>query len=163
MSKGLEDPFEKAVRDGDIELEIYPMGTLAERFRAAGSGIPAFYIPTGVGSIVEEQIVSSNESSKKIKREVREIDGKKYILEYALKTDFSFIHAYTGDVEGNLRYRKTANNFNHVMAKAGKVTIAEVENLVKTGELKGDDIQTPGIYVNRIVQVNRVECNIGID
>jgi 3-oxoacid CoA-transferase subunit A len=163
LSKGLGDPFEQAVRAGEIELVIYPMGTLAEKYRAAGSGIPAFYIPTGVGSIVEEQIVSNNETTRKIEREVREIDGRKYILEYALKTDFSFIHAHTGDTEGNLRYRKTANNFNPVMAKAGKITIAEVENLVEPGGLKGDDVHTPGIYVNRVVKVPRIEYNIGID
>jgi 3-oxoacid CoA-transferase subunit A len=163
MSKGLEDPFEQSVRAGEIELEIYPMGTLAEKYRAAGSGIPAFYIPTGIGSIVEERIVTNNKNNHTIKREIREIEGRNYILEYALKVDFAFIHAYMGDIEGNLKYRKTAHNFNHVMAKAGKITIAEVEKLVQPGELKSDDIQTPGIYIKRIVQVPRVEYTIGID
>lgn len=161
-SKGMQDPFEQAVRAGEIELEVYPMGTLAEKYRAAGAGIPAFYTPTGVGSVVEESIVTNIVQNRK-EKETRVIDGKKYILEYALKTDFAFIHAHIGDREGNLRYAKTARNFNHVMATAGKITIAEVENLVEPGEILPDDIHTPGIYVQRVVKVPRLSFAITID
>jgi 3-oxoacid CoA-transferase subunit A len=161
-SKGLQDPFEQAVRAGKIELEIYPMGTMAEKYRAAGAGIPAFYTPTGVGSVFEESIVTNIDANKKPK-ETRMIDGKKYVLEYALKPDFAFIHAICGDREGNLRYAKTARNFNHVMATAAKVTIAEVENLVEAGQLDGNDVQTPGVYVHRMVKVPRPQFEIKID
>jgi len=163
MTKGLQDPFEQAVRAGEIELEVYPMGTLAEKYRAGGAGIPAFYTPTGVGSIVEEQVVSNVPSSQAMKKETRIFDGRKYILEYALKTDFAFVHAYEGDREGNLRYRRTAVNFNHVMATAGKVTIAEAENLLEPGDIEPDFVHTPGIYVQRVVKVPRLTFNIGID
>ncbi len=161
-SKGLQDPFEQAVRAGNIELEVYPMGTLAEKYRAAGAGIPAFYTPTGVGSVVEESAVTSIDTRRE-KKETREFGGKKYVLEYALQPDFAFIHAYTGDREGNLRYSKTARNFNHVMATAAKVTIAEVENLVETGELPPDDVQTPSVYVHRVISVPRPKFRISID
>lgn len=161
-SKGIEDPFEQAIREGKIELEVYPMGTLAEKYRAAGAGIPAFYTPTGVGSVVEETIVT-NITTHRAKKETREIDGQKYILEYALQPDFALVHAYKGDIEGNLRYRMTAKNFNPVMAMAARVTIAEVENLVEPGELPPDDVQTPGIYVKRVVKVPRLKFKIGID
>jgi len=163
MSKGLEDPFEIAVRNKEIELEIYPMGTLAEKFRAAGAGVPAFYIPTGCGTVVEKQNITNIEENQKGPKETRVIGGRSCILEYALPVDFAFIHAHTGDREGNLRYRKTAANFNPVMAKAAKTCIAEVENLVSTGELKADDVHTPGIYIKRIVQVPRIQLNVGID
>lgn len=161
-SKGATDPFEQAVRDRKIELEVYPMGTLAEKYRAAGAGIPAFYTPTGVGSVFEEMTVTNIPENRRPK-ETRVIDGRKYLLEFALKTDYSFIHAYLGDTEGNLKYRKTAANFNHVMATAGKVTIAEVENLVAPGEIPPDEIDTPGIYVQRVVKTERVEAEISID
>ena len=161
-TKGASDPFEQAVRKGEIELEVHPMGTLAEKYRAAGAGIPAFYTPTGVGSVLEEMIVTNIHENRK-PREVREFDGKKYILEMALKTDFAFVHAYQGDTEGNLRFRKTALNFNHVMATAAAVTIAEVEQLVEPGGIPSDDIDTPGIYVQRVVQVERLEAAISID
>ena len=161
-TKGLQDPFEQAVRAGEIELEVYPMGTLAEKYRAAGAGIPAFYTPTGVGSVVEESIVTNIVSNRKPK-ETKVFDGKKYILEYALKTDYAFIHAYMGDKEGNLRYKKTSRNFNHVMATAGKITIAEVENLVEAGEIDPDSVHTSGVYVQRVVQVPRVGFAITID
>jgi 3-oxoacid CoA-transferase subunit A len=162
MSKGLADPFEQGVRAGKIELEVFPMGTLAEKYRAAGAGIPAFYTPTGVGSVVEERIVTNVEKNA-VKKETREINGRKYILEYALKPDFAFIHANIGDEEGNLRYQMTARNFNHVMAMAANITIAEVENLVKPGELDGNLVQTPGIYVKRVVEVPRPKFRISID
>jgi 3-oxoacid CoA-transferase subunit A len=161
-SKGAQNPFEQAVRAGQIEFEAYPMGTLAEKYRAAGAGIPAFYTPTGVGSVVEEETVSSIDKNR-VKKETRMIDGKKYILEYALKPDYAFIHASIGDREGNLRYAKTAKNFNPVMASAAKVTIAEVENLVEPGELDGNDIHTPSVYVRRVVQVERPKFAITID
>ena len=161
-SKGMQDPFEQAVRNGTIELEIFPMGTMAEKYRAAGAGIPAFYTPTGVGSVFEESDVSSIEKNRKPK-ESRIINGQKYVLEYALKPDYAFIHAHTGDREGNLRYSKTAKNFNHVMATAAKVTIAEVENLVDIGNLDGNDVHTPSVYVHRVVQVPRPKFAITID
>jgi len=161
-SKGMQDPFEQAVRTGKIELEVYPMGTMAEKYRAGGAGIPAFYTPTGVGSVVEETVVTSIEA-KRVPKETKIIDGQKYVLEYALRPDYAFIHANIGDREGNLRYAKTARNFNHVMATAAKITIAEVENLVEAGELDGDDVHTPGIYVQRVVQVPRLNFAITID
>jgi 3-oxoacid CoA-transferase subunit A len=161
-SKGMQDPFEQAVRDGEIEFEVYPMGTMAEKYRAGGAGIPAFFTPTGVGSVVEEGIVSNIEANR-LPRETRIIDGQKYVLEYALKPDYTFVHALVGDREGNLRYAKTARNFNHVMATAARITIAEVEKLVEPGELDGDDIHTPGIYVHRMVKVARPKVAITID
>ncbi|MDD5093280.1 MAG: CoA transferase subunit A [Dehalococcoidia bacterium] len=161
-SKGLQDPFEQAVRAGKIEFEVYPMGTLAEKYRAGGAGIAAFYTPTGVGSVVEETILTNIVVNRK-KKETRVFDGRKYILETALRPDFAFIHAIVGDREGNLRYAKTAQNFNPVMAMAAKVTIAEVENLVEPGELKSDDIHTPGVYVQKVAQVERPKFKIGIN
>jgi 3-oxoacid CoA-transferase subunit A len=161
-SKGMQDSFEQAVRAGEIEFEVYPMGTMAEKYRAAGAGIPAFYTPTGVGSVVEEGIISSIETNR-VPKETRIINGQKYILEYALKPDFAFVHALIGDSEGNLRYTKTAKNFNHIMATAATVTIAEVENLVEAGEMNGDDVHTPGVYVRRIVKVPRPRFAITID
>jgi 3-oxoacid CoA-transferase A subunit len=163
MSKGLEDPFEIAVRNKEIELEIYPMGTLAEKFRAAGAGVPAFYIPTGCGTVVAEQNITNIPENQKTPKETRVIDGRTCILEYALPVDFAFVHAHTGDKEGNLRFRKTAVNFNPVMAKAAKISIAEVEKLVETGELQPDDVHMPGVYIKRIVQVSRIQLNVGID
>jgi len=161
-SKGMQDPFEQAVRAGEIEFEVYPMGTMAEKYRAGGAGIPAFYTPTGVGSVVEESIVSSIDANRTPK-ETKIIDGQKYVLEYALKPDYAFVHAYVGDRDGNLRYAKTARNFNHVMATAAKVTIAEVESLVEVGELEGDDVHTPGVYVHRMIKVPRPQFAITID
>jgi 3-oxoacid CoA-transferase subunit A len=161
-SKGMQDPFEQAVRAGTIEFEVYPMGTMAEKYRAGGAGIPAFYTPTGAGSVVEEGIVTSIEANRK-EKETRVIDGRKYVLEYALKPDYAFVHAYMGDKEGNLRYAKTARNFNHVMATAARVTIAEVENLVESGDIDADDVHTPGIYVHRMIQVPRPKFAITID
>ena len=161
-SKGAQDIFEQAVRDGEIELRVYPMGTLAERYRAAAAGIPAFYTPTGVGSVVEDELVSNIEGKRK-KKETRIFMGERYILEYALPPHFAFVHAYKGDREGNLRYRLTARNFNPVMAAAARVTIAEVENLVEPGEIGPDDIHTPGIYVQKVVKVPRVTFATTID
>jgi 3-oxoacid CoA-transferase subunit A len=161
-SKGMQDSFEQAVRAGEIEFEVYPMGTMAEKYRAGGAGIPAFYTPTGVGSVVEEGIISNIETNR-VPKETRIINGQKYILEYALKPDYAFVHALIGDHEGNLRYTKTAKNFNHIMATAATVTIAEVENLVEAGEMDGDDVHTPGVYVRRIIKVPRPRFAITID
>lgn len=158
-SKGAQHPFEQKIRSGEIEFEVYPMGTLSEKYRMAGAGIPASFIPVGVGSLVEESVITNIEANRR-DREVRMIDGQACILEYALKPDFAFIHAHTGDTEGNLRYRKTARNFNHVMAAAARITVAEVENLVESGSLDPDSVHTPGIYVQRVLSVPRITFDI---
>ncbi len=131
--------LETMLLKGEIEVELIPQGTLAERIRAGGAGIPAFYTPTGVGTVVGE------------KKEVREFDGRQYILERALKADFALIKAWKGDRMGNLVYRKTAQNFNPIMAAAARITIAEVEELVEPGIIGPDHVHTPGIYVQRVV------------
>lgn len=158
-TKGAQHPFEQQIRAGEIELEVYPMGTLCEKYRMAGAGIAACYMPVGIGSMVEETTITSIEENRK-RREMRVIDGQPCILEYALKPDFALVHAHTGDTEGNLCYRKTARNFNHVMAMAARVTIAEVENLVSPGELNPESVHTPGIFVQRVVQVPRITFDI---
>jgi 3-oxoacid CoA-transferase subunit A len=132
--------FEMQVLNGEVEVELNPQGTLAERLRAAGAGIPAFYTPTGVGTLIAEG------------KEVREFDGRKYILEHSLRGDFAFIKAWKGDRWGNLIYRRTARNFNPVMATAADYVIAEVEELVELGTLAPECIHTPGIFVNAIFQ-----------
>ena len=124
---------------GELELEFTPQGTLAEKLRAGGSGIPAFFTKTGLGTIVAEG------------KEVREFDGKKYVMERSLTADLGLVKAWKGDKAGNLIYRKTARNFNPMVAMAGRITVAEVEILVETGELDADQIHTPGIFVQRIV------------
>jgi 3-oxoacid CoA-transferase A subunit len=158
-TKGGQHPFEQKIRAGEIELEVYPMGTLCEKYRMAGAGIPAFFVPVGAGSLVEEVAITNIEANRK-QRETRVINGQVCILEYALKPDFAIIHAHTGDLEGNLCYRKTARNFNHVMATAARVTIAEVENLLPVGKLNPDSVHTPGIFVQRVVQVPRIKFDI---
>lgn len=158
-TKGAQHPFEQQIKKGGIELEVYPMGTLCEKYRAAGAGIPAFFLPTGAGSMVEESVLS-NVAAHRQKKESRTFGGQTCVLEYALKPDFAFVHAAAGDTEGNLQYRKTARNFNHVMAMAADVTIAEVETLKAPGELDADGIHTPGIFVNRVVKVPRIEFDI---
>jgi 3-oxoacid CoA-transferase A subunit len=158
-TKGAQHLLEQQIRAGEIELEVYPMGTLCEKYRMAGAGIPAFYVPVGEGAMVEETTITNIEGNRK-KREVRAFNGHNCILEYALKPDFAIIHAHTGDAEGNLRYRKTARNFNHVMATAARVTIAEVENLVPVGGLDPDSVHTPGIFVQRVLQVPRITFDI---
>jgi 3-oxoacid CoA-transferase A subunit len=158
-SKGARHPLEQKVRSGEIEFEVCPMGTLSEKYRMAGAGIPASYIPVGIGSMVERSVITNIEDKRK-EREVRTIDGRTCILEYALKPDFALVHAHSGDSEGNLCYRKTARNFNHVMATAARVTVAEVENLVSAGDLKPDSVHTPGIFVQRVVKVPRIEFDI---
>tara|TARA_B110000444_G_scaffold244805_1_gene264606 strand:- start:112 stop:828 length:717 start_codon:yes stop_codon:yes gene_type:complete len=132
--------FEQQYLTGEIELEFNPQGTLAERIRAGGAGIPAFYTATGVGTLIAES------KEKKIIKE------KEYLLEYGLVADLSIVKAWKGDKAGNLIYRKTARNFNPDMATAGKVTIAEVEELCNVGELEPDNIHTPGIYIQRIIE-----------
>jgi len=132
--------LEKLVIAGELDLTLVPQGTLAERIRAGGAGIPAFFTPTGLGTIVAEG------------KETREIGGRRYVMETALKADVALIKAWKGDRLGNLVYRRTARNFNPVMATAAKVTIAEVEELVEPGELDPDHIVTPGIYVKRVVR-----------
>jgi 3-oxoacid CoA-transferase subunit A len=140
--------LEDLVLKGEIDLQLVPQGTFSERIRAGGAGIPAFYTPTGVGTIVAEG------------KETREFDGRTYVMERALKADFAFVKAWKGDKWGNLIYRKTARNFNPMMATAAKVTIAEVEHLVEVGELSPDAIHTPSIYVKRIFQGERYEKTI---
>ena len=132
--------LESLVLAGKLDVKLIPQGTLAERIRAGGAGIPAFYTPAGVGTIVAEG------------KEVREFDGRMYLLERALHGDFALVRAWRGDRLGNLVYRKTARNFNPMMATAATITIAEVEELVEPGELEPDSIITPGIYVKRIVK-----------
>jgi 3-oxoacid CoA-transferase subunit A len=158
-TKGANHPFEQQIRSGEIEFEVHPMGTMSEKLRAAGAGIPAFFSPVGGGSMVEETVLNNLEANR-TERETKVIDGKTCILEYALKPDFALIHAHTGDREGNLRYRKTARNFNHVMAMAATVTIAEVENLVFPGELDPDNVHTAGIFVQKVVKVPRITFDI---
>jgi 3-oxoacid CoA-transferase subunit A len=142
---GENKTFERLFLDGKLEVELNPQGTLAERIRAGGAGIPAFYTATGYGTKVAEG------------KETREFDGRMYVLETALRADFAIVKAWKGDRFGNLVYRKTTRNFNPMMAAAGKVTIAEVEELVEPGELEPDGIHTPGIYVQRIVRGARYE------
>jgi 3-oxoacid CoA-transferase subunit A len=132
--------MERMMLSGELKVNLVPQGTLAESIRAGGAGIPAFYTPTGVGTVVAEG------------KEVREFDGKKYLMERALKADFALVKAWKGDRAGNLVYRKTAQSFNPIMATAGRVTIAEVDELVETGEIQPDEVMTPGIYVHRIVE-----------
>ena len=140
--------LEEMVLKGTIKLELVPQGTFSERIRAGGAGIPAFYTPTGVGTIVAEG------------KETREFDGRTYLMERALTADFAFVKAWKGDRQGNLVYRKTARNFNPMMAAAAKITIAEVEHLVEVGQLEPDQIHTPSIYVKRIFQGELYERRI---
>ena len=133
---------------GELELEFNPQGTLAERIRAGGAGIAAFFTKTGVGTLIAEG------------KELHEFDGETYVMERGLTADLSIVHAYKGDTEGNLVYRKTARNFNPMMATAGKLTIAEVEHLVAPGEIDPDHIVTPGIFVQRIVHVKNPDKRI---
>ena len=136
---GENKEFERQYLSGELEVELTPQGTLAEKLRAGGAGIPAFFTQTGVGTLIAEG------------KEVREFDGKDYILENSLTADVALVKAYKADKAGNLVFRKTAQNFNPMCAMAGKVTVAEVEQLVEIGELDPDDIHLPGIYVNRII------------
>ena len=145
---GENQEFERQVISGELAVELIPQGTLAERIRAGGAGIPAFYTPAGVGTKVAEG------------KEIRTFNGREYILELAITADFSLVRAYVGDRYGNLIYRKTAQNFNPMMAAAGRVTIAELESLVEPGDLNPEHIHTPSIYVNKLIvgqQEKRIE------
>jgi 3-oxoacid CoA-transferase subunit A len=138
---GENKTFAQQYLAGEIEIEFNPQGTLAERIRAGGAGVPAFFTKTGVGTLIAKD------------KDEREFEGERYVMERGLVADISIVHAFMADTEGNLVYRKTARNFNPVMATAGKVTIAEVEHLVQPGDIDPDHIITPGIYVQRIVHV----------
>jgi 3-oxoacid CoA-transferase A subunit len=145
---GENKEFERQLLSGELEVELIPQGTLAERVRAGGAGIPAFYVPAGFGTEVQGD------------KEVREFNGKMHILEKGLTADYAIVKALKGDTYGNLIFNKTANNFNQAMAAAGKITIAEVEELVPFGELNPDHIHVPGIYVKRIFQGTNYEKRI---
>jgi 3-oxoacid CoA-transferase subunit A len=140
--------LEQMVLEKKIDLELTPQGTFSERIRAGGAGIPAFFTPTGFGTVVAEN------------KETRTFDGRMYVMERGIKADFAFVKAWKGDKWGNLIYRKTARNFNPMMATAAKVTIAEVEHLVEAGEFEPDSVHTPGIYVKRIFQGEQYERRI---
>jgi len=140
--------YEELVLRGELEAELIPQGTFSERIRASGAGIPAFYTPTGVGTVIAEG------------KDGREFAGRQYLLERSLTADFAFVKAWKGDRWGNLIYRRTARNFNPLMATAARVTIAEVEELVELGELGPDSIHTPSIYVQRIIQGDHYEKHI---
>lgn len=145
---GENKTFEQQYLSGELALEFNPQGTLAERIRAGGAGIPAFYTKTGVGTVVAEG------------KETREFGGEQYVMETGLKADLAIIKAWKGDTAGNLIFRKTARNFNPMMAMAGKVTVAEVEELVEPGKLDADNIHTPGIFVQRIFKGEKFEKRI---
>ncbi len=140
--------FERQLLSGELEVDLIPQGTLAERCRAAGAGVPAFFTPAGVGTEVAEG------------KEIREFNGKKYLLEHAFEAEFALVKAWKGDTAGNLIYKGTARNFNPMMAAGGKITIAEVEELVPAGELDPNMIHTPGVYVQRIFQGKDYEKRI---
>ena len=140
--------FERQLLSGELEVELIPQGTLATRCMAAGYGIPAFFTPAGVGTEVA------------VGKELREFKGKAYLMEYAFESDFALVKAWKGDAAGNLIYKETARNFNPLMAMAGKITIAEVEELLEPGELNPNEIHTPGIYIHRIFQGNNYEKRI---
>jgi 3-oxoacid CoA-transferase subunit A len=145
---GENKTFANLYLSGRLELEFNPQGTLAERIRAGGAGIPAFFTRTGVGTVVAEG------------KETREFNGEQFVMEHSLTADIALVHAWKGDAEGNLVYRKTARNFNPVLATAAEITIAEVEHLVEPGEIDADHIVTPGIFVKRIVLVAGAEKRI---
>ena len=145
---GENDEFERQMLSGELDVELIPQGTLAERCRAAGAGIPAFFTPAGFGTEVAEG------------KEVRDFNGKPHILEHAFNADFAFVKAWKGDEAGNLIFKGTARNFNPLMAMAGKITVAEVEELVPAGELDPNEIHTPGIFVQRIFKGESFEKRI---
>ena len=154
---GENKEYARLYLSGELEVEFTPQGTLAERLRAGGAGIPAFYTPAGIGTQVAEgglprrYAADGSVALLSEPKEVREFDGTAYVLERGIVTDFALVHAWKGDRQGNLVYRKTARNFNPLCAAAGRVTIAEVEELVETGDLGPDEIDTPGIFVQRVV------------
>lgn len=145
---GENDEFERQMLSGELEVDLIPQGSLAERCRAGGAGIPAFFTPAGYGTEIAEG------------KEVREFNGKPHILESALTADFAFVKAWKGDTAGNLIYKATSKNFNPMMAMAGKITVAEVEELVPAGQLDPNQIHTPGVFIQRIFQGNNYEKRI---
>jgi 3-oxoacid CoA-transferase subunit A len=145
---GENKEFERQYLSGELEVELVPQGTLAERIRAGGAGIPAFFTPAGVGTPIAEG------------RETRVFDGKEYLLERGLKADFALVKAWRGDGFGNLQYRRTARNFNPMMAAAGRTTIAEVEVLSAAGEIEPEQVHTPSIYVQRIIRCAHQEKRV---
>src|SRR5271156_3225699 len=140
--------FARQYLAGELEIEFNPQGTLAERIRAGGAGVPAFFTATGYGTQIAEG------------KETREFDGRHYVMERGLFADLAIVHAWKGDTEGNLVYRKTARNFNPIMATAAKVTVAEVENLVEPGEIDADHIVTPGIFVQKLIKLEKIDKRI---
>jgi 3-oxoacid CoA-transferase/3-oxoacid CoA-transferase subunit A len=163
---GENDTFEKQFLTGELEVELVPQGTFAERIRAGGAGIPAFYTPTGYDTQIEEGgLPMLHDSEGRVAkasqpRETRDFEGRSYVLEHALRGDFAIVKAWKGDELGNLVYRRTARNFNPLMAMAASVTVAEVEHVVPVGTLDPDAIHTPGIYVQRIVKGDQYEKRI---
>ncbi|MCW2667932.1 MAG: 3-oxoacid CoA-transferase, subunit [Frankiales bacterium] len=163
---GENKEFERQFLAGELEVELVPQGTLAERLRAGGAGIPAFFTPAGVGTQVADGGLpwrydgSGGVAVASPPKEVREFDGQEYVLERALRTDFALVHARLGDRHGNLVYEKSAMNFNPLCAPAGRVTIAEVEELVEPGEIDPARVHTPGVFVQRVVQVADVDKRI---
>ena len=163
---GENKEFERQFLHGELEVELVPQGTLAERIRAGGAGIAAFFTPTGVGTVISDGgltvLYNTDGTVKKAseKKEVRTFDGREYVMELGLTADFALVKAWKGDRLGNLVYRHTAANFNPMMATAGKVTIAEVEQIVEVGELEPDHVHTPGIFVHRIFQGEKYEKRI---
>src|SRR6202451_4360632 len=163
---GENKEFERQYLSGELEVELTPQGTLAERLRAGGAGIPAFYTPTGAGTAISDgglplrYAADGSVTKHSAKKELREFNGRTYVLEPAITGDFALVKAWKGDRFGNLVYRHTAMNFNPMIATAGKLTIAEVEALVDVGELDPDHVHTPGIFVHRIFQGDRYEKRI---
>jgi 3-oxoacid CoA-transferase subunit A len=163
---GENKEFERQYLSGELELELTPQGTLAERLRAGGAGIPAFYTPTGAGTLVSDGGLplkygpDGSVAKPSPRKETREFEGRAYVLEAAITGDYALVKAWKGDRFGNLVYRHTAMNFNPMMATAARVTIAEVEELVEVGELEPDHVHTPGIYVGRIFQGTGYEKRI---
>lgn len=163
---GENKEFERQYLTGELEVELTPQGTLAERIRAGGAGIPAFYTPTGAHTAISEGglpvLYNADGTVKKYsdKKEIRSFDGRDYVLEPAIKGDFALVKAWKADRSGNLIYRRTARNFNPMMATAAKITIAEVEEIVEIGSLDPDTIHTPGIYVHRLIQGDKYEKRI---
>jgi 3-oxoacid CoA-transferase subunit A len=163
---GENKEFERQYLSGELEVELVPQGTLAERLRAGGAGIPAFYTPAGVGTQVADGGIPWRYDERgdialaSPAKEVREFDGRRYVLEFAIRTRFALVHARYGDTHGNLIYEKSAANFNPLCASAGQITIAQVEELVEPGVLDPMQIHTPGIFVQRVVHVTNIEKRI---
>ena len=163
---GENKEFERQFLAGELEVELVPQGTLAERLRAAGAGIPAFFTPAGVGTQVAEGGLPRRYDGRggvavaSEPKEVRDFDGRQYVLEHAIATDFALVHARYGDRHGNLIYEESAQNFNPLCAAAGRITVAEVEELLQPGELSPREIHTPGIFVQRVLHVSLCEKRI---